>query len=151
MSLESDLIWKNSRIPKLEATYKRLTKLFNEPPLYINYYQHSFFFQGFVIFGQNLAKIPCLRNSFLYGIGGGFAAGLGTFMFTSRVKRACDLGMAAFCLVTMGYWVQCRYTFSKNKFEMRRVQELLRRQTMYEGTEHEAELNRRLDLEAKEA
>ena len=29
------------------------------------------------IFGRDVSEIPCFRNSFLYGIGGGFGSALG--------------------------------------------------------------------------
>lgn len=93
-----------------------------------------FFLQSVVVFGQDIAQIPCFRSSFLYGISGGIASGLLYFLLTSRVKTSMDFGVASFAIVTMSYWGHCRYNYSKNKFEMEKVQELLRRRAMYEGT-----------------
>lgn len=66
--------------------------------------------------------------------------GLGYFMFTSRVKASCDVAMACFTLISLGYWSQCRYTYSKNKFEMMRLQEALALANLYEGTELERKI-----------
>lgn len=35
----------------------------------------------------------------------------------------------------MGYWFQCRYQFSKERFEMMRVQEMLRKRALLDGVE----------------
>ena len=34
-----------------------------------------------------IQQVPCMRTAFLYGIGGGFAAGLTTFLLTSEQMR----------------------------------------------------------------
>lgn len=67
-----------------------------------------FLLQGLMLFGRDVSKIPCFRNSFLYGIGGGFAGGLLTFMFTSRPQLSTHSAMGVFMCVTFGYWAQCR-------------------------------------------
>lgn len=64
--------------------------------------------QGLMLFGRDVSKIPCFRNSFLYGIGGGFAGGLLTFLFTSRPQLSTHSAMGVFMAVTFGYWGQCR-------------------------------------------
>ncbi|KAF2886812.1 hypothetical protein ILUMI_19361 [Ignelater luminosus] len=93
--------------------------------------------KGIVIFGRDITKIPCFRNSFLYGICGGITCGLARFMFTSRVKSATDFAVASFAVITMGYWFQCRYEYSKTKFEMDKMKYLLQNHMMYEGMNKE--------------
>lgn len=61
-----------------------------------------------MLFGRDVSKIPCFRNSFLYGIGGGFAGGLLTFLLTSRPQLSTHSAMGVFTCVTFGYWAQCR-------------------------------------------
>lgn len=57
------------------------------------------------------------------------------FLLTSRTKTAADLGVASFAVITLSYWVQCRYNYSKTKFEMKKMQEMLRQRALYEGTD----------------
>lgn len=94
------------------------------------------------IFGRDIAQIPCFRNSFLYGIGGGVGAGFLTFMGTSRPKLSSHTAFGTFFAVTFVYWFSCRYTFSKKKFEYNQLQVAMKRQAIYEGTSMETEANR---------
>lgn len=76
----------------------------------------------------------------MYGISGGLGLGLLYFLFTSRVRAATDFGVASFAVVTLSYWVHCRYNFSKTKFEMSKAQEMLRRRALFEGTEKDVDI-----------
>ncbi|CAH1979815.1 unnamed protein product [Acanthoscelides obtectus] len=87
------------------------------------------------IFGRDISKIPCFRNSLLYGIGGGIAFGLARFMITSQPLRSTNFAVYSFSLVTIAYWIQCRYTYSKKRFEMLKMQELMKANSLLEGTE----------------
>ncbi|XP_018336877.1 cytochrome c oxidase assembly protein COX20, mitochondrial [Agrilus planipennis] len=102
--------------------------------------------QGVVIFGRDVTKIPCFRNSYLYGIYSGVAAGLVYFLFTSRPRIATRVGVGTFATVNMSYWFWCRYNYSKTKFEMLRVRELLRQHALREGTEEEKIIDAELNL-----
>ncbi|KAG5888298.1 hypothetical protein JTB14_006683 [Gonioctena quinquepunctata] len=86
------------------------------------------------LFGRDISKIPCFRNSLLYGIGGGLSFGLARFMFTSQSLKSVNFAVYSFSLITMAYWIQCRYNFSKKKFEMLRMQELLQNHAILEGS-----------------
>ena len=55
-------------------------------------------------FGKELSEIPCFRNTFLYGILTGIGSGLGFFLFTSRTKRSCDVGVGSFVVTSLAYW-----------------------------------------------
>ncbi|XP_056645333.1 cytochrome c oxidase assembly protein COX20, mitochondrial [Diorhabda carinulata] len=90
--------------------------------------------KSLVLFGRDISKIPCFRNSLLYGIGGGLFCGLTRFMFTSQTLRSVNFSVYSFTVITLGYWFQCRYNYSKAKFEMMRLQELLKTHSILEGT-----------------
>ncbi|GJQ84034.1 hypothetical protein Trydic_g10498 [Trypoxylus dichotomus] len=107
--------------------------------------------QSIVIFGQDITRIPCFRNSFLYGISGGIASGLFYFMCTSKPLMSSHCGMACFTVITLGYWTHCRYSYSKLRADMFKMQTLLREQALYEGTNRERELNEQLKQEAQDA
>lgn len=62
-------------------------------------------------------------------------------MFKSRPLAACNFAVYSFSGITILYWIQCRYKYSKMKFEMLQMQELLRRQALYEGTHVEKEVD----------
>lgn len=91
-------------------------------------------------FGRDISKIPCFRNSFLYGIGGGLSTGLATFMFTSRPQLASHCAIGAFTLVTLTYWMQCRYKYSDTKFKLAQIKAGMQQHVMYEGTHVEKEI-----------
>ncbi|XP_068153063.1 cytochrome c oxidase assembly protein COX20, mitochondrial [Drosophila tropicalis] len=97
--------------------------------------------KSFIIFGRDVAKIPCFRNSFLYGISGGIGIGLLTFLGTSRTHLSTHVGFGSFFCGTIAYWMTCRYQWSARRFEQQQLREAMRRQAMYEGTEKERELD----------
>lgn len=92
------------------------------------------------MFGRDVSKIPCFRNSFLYGIYSGFGGGLITFFLTSRTKFATDVAVASFAIVTLSYWCHCRYQYSVTKFEYAQLKAGMRSHLLYEGTEKEKAL-----------
>lgn len=67
--------------------------------------------QSFNIFGRDVSKIPCFRNSFLYGISGGVGAGFVAFMTTSRPPLSMHIGMGIFAVTTVCYWFPCRLSY----------------------------------------
>ncbi|PSN57237.1 hypothetical protein C0J52_05005, partial [Blattella germanica] len=88
-----------------------------------------------VVLNRDITGIPCFRNSFLYGLGGGFVGGLACFLFTSNVKWSSHAGVSSFVLITMSYWFHCRWQWSKTKFSYGQLQSVMQKHTMYEGTE----------------
>ncbi|KAJ8955148.1 hypothetical protein NQ318_009041 [Aromia moschata] len=92
---------------------------------------------GLYLFGRDISKIPCFRNSLLYGIGGGLCFGLARFMITSQTLRSVNFAVYSFSFITMAYWIQCRFNYSKSKFEMLKMQEMLRQRALLEGTTEE--------------
>lgn len=93
-----------------------------------------------MLLGRDVSKIPCFRNTFLYGIGGGLGAGLIAFMLTSRPQLSSHVAVASFTVVSMCFWMQCRYTYSKTKFELAQVKLGMQRHVMYEGTQIQKEI-----------
>ncbi|XP_075224472.1 cytochrome c oxidase assembly factor COX20 lethal (3) 87Df isoform X1 [Lycorma delicatula] len=85
---------------------------------------------GFYLFGRDVTQIPCFRNSFLYGVYSGLGLGLSYFMFTSKVRNAVVVGYSSFFLTTLSYW----YNYSKQKFELLKIQHLLEKKIVLEGT-----------------
>jgi len=88
-----------------------------------------------VVFGKDLGAIPCFRNSFLYGLSGGFGAGIMHFAFSSRVRNATRFGFWSYIGITSVYWVYCRYDYSVTKFKYSKMQHGLQQFAAYEGTE----------------
>ncbi|XP_011205277.2 cytochrome c oxidase assembly protein COX20, mitochondrial [Bactrocera dorsalis] len=92
------------------------------------------------VFGRDVSQIPCFRNSYLYGIGGGVAVGIATFLGTSRTRLSTHVGFGTFFTSTLGYWLVCRYQWSKKRFEYQQLKEAMRKQGLYEGTDLERQL-----------
>ena len=65
------------------------------------------------MFGRDVSQIPCFRNSFMYGIGGGVAIGIATFLGTSRTRLSTHVGFGTFFTGTLGYWLVCRYVIQE--------------------------------------
>ncbi|XP_053953010.1 cytochrome c oxidase assembly protein COX20, mitochondrial [Anastrepha ludens] len=92
------------------------------------------------VFGRDVSQIPCFRNSFLYGISGGIAVGLGTFLGTSRTRLSTHVGFSSFFIGTLGYWLVCRYQWSKRRFEYQQLKEAMLLQGLHEGTDLERKI-----------
>ncbi|XP_071962928.1 cytochrome c oxidase assembly protein COX20, mitochondrial-like [Antedon mediterranea] len=76
----------------------------------------------FVRVSNAFHSVPCMRTSLLYGIGGGVGTGIAYFLFTSRIKRACDFGILSMCVVTLGTFGKCRYSRAQKKLATRQLQ-----------------------------
>lgn len=100
-------------------------------------------FQGLTLFGRELSKIPCFRESFLYGIGTGVGVGIASFMKTSKPMLSQHIGFGAFSVSTMVYWSYCRWQWSKQRFDAELLQEGLKNKIMYEGTAVEREMEKK--------
>ncbi|XP_049789365.1 cytochrome c oxidase assembly protein COX20, mitochondrial [Schistocerca nitens] len=96
--------------------------------------------QGPFLFGRDVSKIPCFRNTFLYGITSGFGAGLTYFLFTSRTTTSSHVAAGTFVGVSLSYWIYCRLNWSKQKFEYQKLKYAMKQQMLYEGTELEEKL-----------
>ncbi|XP_069879279.1 cytochrome c oxidase assembly protein COX20, mitochondrial [Dipodomys merriami] len=82
----------------------------------------------------DVENIPCARDSILYGSLGSVVAGLGHFLFTSRIRRSCDVGVGGFILVTLGCWFHCRYNYAKQRIQERIAREGIKNKILYEST-----------------
>ncbi|KYQ51042.1 Protein FAM36A [Trachymyrmex zeteki] len=83
-----------------------------------------------MLFGRDIRKIPCFKHSMLFGIYSGLAAGLGTFMFTSRVKLSTNVALGSYMGVTVVYWFYCRYNYTMEKHEMQNLQNIIRQKSI---------------------
>uniref|UniRef100_A0A8D2FCL8 Cytochrome c oxidase assembly protein COX20, mitochondrial n=1 Tax=Theropithecus gelada TaxID=9565 RepID=A0A8D2FCL8_THEGE len=92
-------------------------------------------FPAFKLLGfLDVENTPCARDSILYGSLGSVVAGFGHFLFTSRIKRSCDVGVGGFILVTLGCWFHCRYNYAKQRIRERIAREEIKKKILYEGT-----------------
>lgn len=96
-----------------------------------------------MLFGRDVSKIPCFRESFLYGIATGVGGGLVTFLKTSKPMLAQHVGVGTFTISTLVYWSYCRMNWSKQRFDAQILQDALKDKIMYEGTSVEKELEQK--------
>uniref|UniRef100_A0A023FYD3 Cytochrome c oxidase assembly protein COX20, mitochondrial n=1 Tax=Amblyomma parvum TaxID=251391 RepID=A0A023FYD3_AMBPA len=87
------------------------------------------------LMGRYVDEIPCFRQVFMAGILGGLGVGLGTFMLTSRPRRAADMAMVSFLGITWSYWFYCRYQYSTTNFEFRKLQKQIQAGVVLQGTD----------------
>lgn len=87
------------------------------------------------LMGRYIDEIPCFRQVFMTSILGGLGVGLGTFMLTSRPKRAADMCMVSFAGITWFYWFYCRYQYSARNFEFRKLQKQIQMGVVMQGTD----------------
>ena len=90
--------------------------------------------QKLILLGRDVGSIPCFRNSFLYGLVGGFMVGISTFAFTSKIRKSTTVGFYSYVGITLAYWIHCRWEYSNTKFQYVQLQHALKMQSMYEGT-----------------
>lgn len=100
-------------------------------------------FQGLVIFGRDVSKIPCFRESFLYGITSGVGVGLAAFIKTSKPLLAQHIGFGTFTMSTLIIWSYCRWQWSKQRFDAQLLQDALKDKILYEGTKVEKDLEKK--------
>ncbi|GFS48654.1 uncharacterized protein NPIL_521541 [Nephila pilipes] len=89
----------------------------------------------FTLFGRNLEKVPCFKKTFTVSIYSGIAAGLGCFLFTSRVKRSADVAVLSFAATTLAFWTYCRYNWSKEYQLTQKMNTSLHNVMLSEGKE----------------
>ncbi|KAI8049194.1 hypothetical protein BDF22DRAFT_193206 [Syncephalis plumigaleata] len=58
---------------------------------------------------RNIGKVPCGRDSLLYGIGGGLAVGAGRFIVKRKAMTASNWAVGAFAIISIGCWEWCNY------------------------------------------
>ncbi|XP_034951150.1 cytochrome c oxidase assembly protein COX20, mitochondrial [Chelonus insularis] len=91
-----------------------------------------------IIFGKDVAKIPCFRTSWLYGITGGIGMGVLTFMFTSRIRLAGHVTMGSICGITLVTFSVCRYQYTKDEYLASQVRSLINESRLLVDVDHEA-------------
>ncbi|ORY34759.1 hypothetical protein BCR39DRAFT_556268 [Naematelia encephala] len=72
---------------------------------------------------QNLGKVPCMRTSLLYGIGGGSAIGAIRFIGTRRPVTATLWAYFSFVGITVLQWTRCRTARQKELQTMKMIKE----------------------------
>ncbi|XP_044146169.1 cytochrome c oxidase assembly protein COX20, mitochondrial [Bufo gargarizans] len=89
----------------------------------------------------DVQKVPCARESVLFGSVGSLVIGVGHFLATSRVKRSCDLAAGGFILSTLGSWLYCRYNYAKLRIQQKIVQDGIKKKVIYEGSNIDPTVN----------
>lgn len=126
------------------------------------------------MFGRDVSQIPCFRESFLYGIGSGVILGLGAFMSTSKPRLATSIGFSSYIMITLSFWCYCRYVFedkngyifidkkkryckwiyryewSRQRLIVQQIQEGMRRNAIYQGTDLHKEIVEEFEREDEE-
>ncbi|XP_036279027.1 cytochrome c oxidase assembly protein COX20, mitochondrial-like [Pipistrellus kuhlii] len=65
---------------------------------------------------------------------GCFAGALGAQAAEGRIRRSCDVGVGGFIVVTLGYWLHCRYNYAKQRIQERITREGIKNKILYEST-----------------
>uniref|UniRef100_A0A069DP40 Cytochrome c oxidase assembly protein COX20, mitochondrial n=1 Tax=Panstrongylus megistus TaxID=65343 RepID=A0A069DP40_9HEMI len=93
--------------------------------------------KSFSLWRKNISEIPCFRNSYLYGISSGIAAGIIYFMFTSKIRISSHIAVTVFAATTLTYWTYCRYKWETDENTVGMMKEFLRDRIAKEGTDVE--------------
>ncbi|XP_074100928.1 cytochrome c oxidase assembly factor COX20 lethal (3) 87Df [Cotesia typhae] len=96
--------------------------------------------KNLIIFGRDVAKIPCFRSSWLYGIYSGFGCGILTFMFTSRTPLASHVAIGSTFGVTLVYFSVCRYRFAKDDMMVKQLRVYMKDSMDLEGEDREVKI-----------
>ena len=89
--------------------------------------------KGFMFNGHDLSKVPCFKNSFMYGIGSGTLVGVAYNLALSR--NPFKLAFCTYGLVTFGYFGVCRWNYRKSEQEMKKIRHAMKNHAFMEGTE----------------
>ena len=89
--------------------------------------------RGFMFNGTDLSKVPCFKNSFMYGIGSGTMVGV--FYNLAFSRNPFKLAFATYACVTFGYFGVCRYQYRQSEAEMKKIRHAMQARTYLEGTE----------------
>lgn len=87
-----------------------------------------------ILFGRNVLKMPCFRQSILSGLGGGIGTGLLVFLFTSRPKFAMNCTVGSYALITIGVWFNCRLKYEQNKRNMMETAYYIRQRNVWNAS-----------------
>jgi len=88
-----------------------------------------------MFFGSDLAKIPCFRNSYMYGISAGTATGVLYNLATS--KSPFKLAFCTYGLVTFGFFFHCRYQYRTSQIQIRKMEKAIQARNLLEGTQQD--------------
>ncbi|WVQ71048.1 hypothetical protein IAR50_000573 [Cryptococcus sp. DSM 104548] len=72
---------------------------------------------------ENLGKIPCARNSLLYGIAGGTGIGAVRFLGSRRPYSAANWAVGSFLAITLFQWETCQRARRTELAQMKTIQE----------------------------
>ncbi|WWC86050.1 uncharacterized protein L201_000921 [Kwoniella dendrophila CBS 6074] len=72
---------------------------------------------------ENIGKIPCARNSLLYGIAGGTGLGAVRFLGSRKPWVAANWAVGSFILISAFQWEMCNRARRKELAQMRAITE----------------------------
>ncbi|WRT63974.1 uncharacterized protein IL334_000901 [Kwoniella shivajii] len=72
---------------------------------------------------ENIGKIPCARNSLLYGIAGGTGLGAVRFLGSRRPWAAANWAVGSFIIISGFQWEMCNRARRKELAQMRAITE----------------------------
>ncbi|OWZ61572.1 hypothetical protein J008_01776 [Cryptococcus neoformans] len=72
---------------------------------------------------ENIGKIPCARNSLLYGIAGGVGVGAVRFLGSRKPWLAANWAVGSFIAISVFQWETCNRARRKELAQMRVIQE----------------------------
>ncbi|ORY03381.1 hypothetical protein K493DRAFT_311746 [Basidiobolus meristosporus CBS 931.73] len=82
-------------------------------------------------------KMPCFRDSVLYGIGSGTGIGVGHFLLKKNIKSACNWAVGGFALVSIISWEVCQY---QRRVKLHQIETIV-------NTLKEHQIRKKLELE----
>ncbi|KAH0953385.1 hypothetical protein HN011_004925 [Eciton burchellii] len=78
-----------------------------------------------MLFGRDIKKIPCFKDSMLYGIYSAVGFGVVSFMFTSCPLRSTQYALASCTAVSLIYSCFCRYDHARQKYAVNDLKAIL--------------------------
>jgi len=88
-----------------------------------------------MLFGKDIKKIPCFRNSMLYGAYSAVGFGVIAFMFTSCPIRSTQYALASCTAVSLIYSCFCRYDHVRQKYAVNDLRAMLEQNTQIRSLE----------------
>jgi len=89
--------------------------------------------KGFMFNGQEMSKVPCFKDSWMYGIGTGMVVGVTYNLALSR--NPFKIAFWSYAAVTFGYFGVCRYNYRQREAEMKKIRHAMKQMPFLEGTD----------------
>ncbi|XP_046849553.1 cytochrome c oxidase assembly protein COX20, mitochondrial-like [Xenia sp. Carnegie-2017] len=77
----------------------------------------------------DIQKIPCARESLIFGISTGLFIGSAVFVKTRIIRKSCDYAVGSFAVLSLASWELCSYQRYRNQ---QKIKEALAQLNEYE-------------------